>query len=53
MKKLLTLTIAVVLALTMLSVSAFAGGGKVQGDKGTGTVVQNGPCPFGTDTPPQ
>lgn len=52
MKKLLALTIAVVFAMTMLTVSAYAGGGKVQGDKGTGSVVQNGPCPFGTDTPP-
>lgn len=52
MKKLLALTIAIVFAMTMLTVTAFAGGGKVQGDKGIGTVVQNGPCPFGTDTPP-
>ena len=29
-----------------------AGGGKVQGDNGAGTVSQNGPCPFGVGTPP-
>ena len=52
MKKLIAVIVALILAMTVLSVSAFAGGGKVQGDKGAGTVVQNGPCPFGVDTPP-
>ena len=52
MKKLTALVMAIILAMTVLSLTAFAGGDKVQGDKGAGSVVQNGPCPFGVDTPP-
>ncbi len=52
MKKLIAVIVALILAMTVLSVSAFAGGGKVQGDNGAGTVSQNGPCPFGVGTPP-
>ncbi len=52
MKMLTATVIAIVLAMSVFTVTAFAGGGQVQGDKGTGTVVQNGSCPFGVNTPP-
>ncbi|RJR26504.1 hypothetical protein C4561_05140 [candidate division WWE3 bacterium] len=40
-----------VLALALVTVSVYAGGDKVRGDNGVGEVVQEGPCPFGDDTP--
>lgn len=52
MKK-ISFIISVIILILVLSIQPiFAGGGQVQGDKGAGSVVQNGPCPFGQDTPP-
>lgn len=53
MKK-IPLLISVILMILILSLQpVFAGGDQVRGDKGIGSVVQNGPCPFGSDTPPE
>ena len=56
MKKLIT--ILVVLAVTIgiivkiaIVQPILAGGGQVVGEKGVGEVAQEGPCPFGGDTP--
>lgn len=52
MKKQVISVLIVFLAMFLLATSVFAGGGKVQGDKGSGSVNQKGPCPFGVETPP-
>jgi hypothetical protein len=51
-KKLTAILFAAIIATSAFSLTALAGDGKVQGDKGVGTVSQNGPCPFGAETPP-
>ncbi len=51
MKKLFSIILVVSLIFILLVQSVFAGGGKVRGDEGQGSVNQNGPCPFGEGNP--
>ena len=51
MKKLLTLIFVFAITFVLISQPVFAGGGQVVGENGEGEVAQNGPCPFGGDTP--
>ena len=52
MKKLLMILLVISVIFCLAAQPAFAGGDKVRGDNGIGSVIQNGPCPFGVDTPP-
>jgi hypothetical protein len=53
MKNIFTAFFALVIILALVAQPVFAGGGQVQGEKGEGEVarIQDGPCPFGGDTP--
>ncbi|MFC1722095.1 hypothetical protein ACFL0C_00430 [Patescibacteria group bacterium] len=50
-KKTILLIAIFTLVLVATTSSVYAGGDQVQGDLGKGAVVQEGPCPFGGDTP--
>lgn len=52
MKKIILIIVFLLtIFVSLASTSVYAGGDQVQGDKGAGEVVQDGPCPFGSDTP--
>lgn len=51
MKKIVTFLFVASVALTLVATPVFAGGGQTTGEKGRGEVAQEGPCPFGGDTP--
>jgi len=51
MKKIFATFFVFAIALALVAQPVLAGGGQVQGDKGEGKVIQDGPCPFGGDTP--
>lgn len=51
MKKLLLFLTIFTISFVVSQNAVFAGGDKVQGDLGQGVVSQEGPCPFGGDTP--
>ena len=46
-KKVVTICLIVALVLAFAVVPVMAGGGQVQGEKGQGSVNQQGECPFG------
>lgn len=50
-KKILVALFLVVITFSSITFAVYAGGDKVQGDEGQGMVSQEGPCPFGEDTP--
>ena len=51
MRKILILLLTLAITFYVVAQPVFAGGGQVTGEKGQGTIAQEGPCPFGGDTP--
>ena len=51
MKKIFMALFALAIILSMGTQTVLAGGGQVIGEKGEGKVIQNGPTPFGGETP--
>ena len=51
MKKIFATFFVFAIALALVAQPVLAGGDQMQGTKGEGEVIQDGPCLFGDDTP--